>query len=419
MAQKNPNKSRGERLQGWPRPRGGIARAAGLNPIRMALLIVLAMGGVFGGYFIGKYVNPAPTPPSTNNVQASPTDKKQAEQIAETDYHLHAHEEPLPRNIVVQQNGTLQRIDLPAPEIEIDFSALAPVESDTVEKSNDVASTATDDDAPDQRSEPAPAASFELARAMPSGLADMQRSNAASLPPWQRYAVPVDWDSRPKIVVVMDDLGLNRRGARRTWSLPGPLTLSFMAYSENLEAQTQAAKAAGHEIMLHVPMEPTSASINPGPNVLLSGMPAEELRRNVVWNLDQTQGYVGINNHMGSRFTSDRESMDVVVAELRKRGLLFLDSITSSSSVAHTAARTAGIPYAVRNIFLDHDDDLAAINRQLERLEKLAKRSGLAIAIGHPRSKTLDALEAWLPTLEEKGFQLVPISAVAQIASIE
>jgi len=139
------------------------------------------------------------------------------------------------------------------------------------------------------------------------------------------------------------------------------------------------------------------------------------LLKSINWNLDQTDKVVGINNHMGSRFTSDLEGMQTVTEVLNERGLLFLDSVTSGSSVAHTAAEDAGIPFAVRNVFLDHEDDLASIKRQLRATESVAKRTGVAIAIGHPRDKTLEALGEWLPTLSERGFQLVPISAVVKI----
>jgi len=145
-------------------------------------------------------------------------------------------------------------------------------------------------------------------------------------------------------------------------------------------------------------------------------MPESELIKNINWNLDQMSGYVGINNHMGSRFTADREGMTTVIKALKKRGYLFLDSVTSSKSVAHDTARDGGIPFAVRNVFLDHDDDLDEIRNQLRHTEQIAKRTGLAIAIGHPRDKTIEALKTWLPTLEKKGFQLVPISAVVRIA---
>ena len=200
-------------------------------------------------------------------------------------------------------------------------------------------------------------------------------------------------------------------------ALPGPLTLSFLAYADDLAHQTQNAHAAGHELMLHVPMEPGAGNIDPGPNVLLTGMSKDELLKSLRWNLDQMQGYVGINNHMGSRFTADSDAMQIVVGELRRRGLLFLDSVTSGKSVAHNMARDAGIPFAIRNVFLDHDDDEAAIRRQLNQVERIARQTGLAIAIGHPREKTLNVLDTWLKSVAGKGFQLVPVSAVARVAA--
>jgi polysaccharide deacetylase 2 family uncharacterized protein YibQ len=256
----------------------------------------------------------------------------------------------------------------------------------------------------------------QLVRAMPDDIAALQASDAAALPAWQRFAVPASLDTRPKIVIVMDDLGLDRRRTRRTWQLPGPLTLSFMAYAEDLDDQTKSAKKAGHELMLHVPMEPSSATIDPGPNVLLSGMAKTELKKNIAWNLDQVSGYVGINNHMGSRFTADTDGMRTVADVLKQRGLLFLDSVTAGNTVAHDVARDAGIPFAVRNVFIDHEDDVKAIERQLRRVEEVARETGLAVAIGHPREHTLAVLKPWLKSLDAAGFQLVPISAVARIA---
>jgi len=258
-------------------------------------------------------------------------------------------------------------------------------------------------------------ASIKSIRALPENIAELQQADAEALPAWQRYALPVTLSDKPLIVIVIDDVGLDRRRARQTIELPGPLTLSYMAYAEDLMQQTQKARAKGHELMLHVPMEPSSSSINPGPNVLLSGMPEDELLKNITWSLDQMTGYVGINNHMGSRFTSDRASMKIVVGALQARGHMFLDSVTSGKTVAHDVAREGGIPFAVRNVFLDHKDDLAAIKRQLRRTEQIAKRTGVAIAIGHPRDNTIEALREWLPDLNERGFQLVPISAVVRI----
>lgn len=440
MSGRSSNKDNAKRVKatGWPRPERKIGHSFGLNPFRMAALVILAVAGVLGGYLLGKYVKPT-SPPAIENSQPdiAPTPQSQPSKTSKkTDNHLH-YEESLPRNIVIQENGELKRIALPEPDMMLDLdNQSTEVEKKTDTPGESVAATAPQTTAeadtdvtaskeePQAEAKPKPAREVakrppsDLVRAMPEDLVTLQKTSADSLPPWLRNAVPVELDStKAKIVIVMDDLGLNRRQARQTVALPAPLTLSYMAYADDLNKQISQARTAGHELMLHVPMEPRSISIDPGPNVLLSGLPRDELLKSINWNLDQTDNVVGINNHMGSRFTSDLEGMQTVTEVLNERGLLFLDSVTSGSSVAHTAAEDAGIPFAVRNVFLDHEDDLASIKRQLQVTESVAKRTGVAIAIGHPREKTLEALKEWLPTLSERGFQLVPISAVVKIKS--
>ncbi len=234
---------------------------------------------------------------------------------------------------------------------------------------------------------------------------------------WERNAVPVAVsDDRPMIAVVLDDLGLNRRGTRAAMALPGPLTLAFMTYAEGLADMARKSRANGHELMLHVPMEPENLTENnPGPNVLTTGLDSQEIARRLDWGLDRFDGFVGINNHMGSRFTSDLAGMQVVMKALKSRGLLFLDSMTSGKSVGAVAAAAAGVPFATRDIFLDNTPTQAAtIWVQLSRLEALARRQGYAVAIGHPHDNTVKVLSEWLRTLEARGFQLVPVSSIVR-----
>ena len=233
---------------------------------------------------------------------------------------------------------------------------------------------------------------------------------------WQRFAVPVaNLGTRPMIAVVLDDLGLNRTGTRRAIALPGPLTLSFMTYAEDLGRMAGQARAAGHELMLHVPMEPRDASYDPGPNVLGSDLPDAELARRLDWGLERFDGFVGVNNHMGSRFTASPRGMAAVMGALRSRGLLFLDSVTSPASVGAAMARHAGVAYAERDIFLDNEwSDRAAIARQFAQLEAVALRRGSAIGIAHPHRATLDVLARWLPQARARGFAIVPVSAIVR-----
>jgi|GEM_PF-912426 len=231
-------------------------------------------------------------------------------------------------------------------------------------------------------------------------------------PSWLRNAVSAAVaDERPIIAIVLDDLGLNRPNTAKLNSLPSPLTLAFLPYAGRIEAQTEAALAAGHELMLHLPMEPFGADW-PGPDALTTKIDQDEFVTRLVKNLDRFEGFVGINNHMGSRLTSDPSRMDVVMRELRKRDVLFLDSRTSPRSVAVDMAGQNGVPNTTRDIFLDHVIDLQAIKRQLARTERVARQTGSAVAIGHPHGSTIEALREWLPSLEQRGFRLAPISAV-------
>ena len=235
-------------------------------------------------------------------------------------------------------------------------------------------------------------------------------------PVWLANAVPAgEAAGRPMVAIVFDDLGLNRPNARRVIALPGPLTLSFMTYADDLDAMTASARAAGHELLVHMPMEPIDDSLDAGRNVLSVALDTDEVRRRLEWGLGRFSGYVGINNHMGSRFTAYPSGMAVVMAELKRRGLLFLDSKTAVSSVGGRLADRLGVPFIERDIFIDNaPDDPESMRRQLGRLETLARQRGAAVGIGHPHSATIDVLASWLAGLSDRGFVLVPISALVQ-----
>lgn len=238
-------------------------------------------------------------------------------------------------------------------------------------------------------------------------------------PAWRRFAAaaPVH-DVRPMIAVVIDDMGMDRRRTARATELPGPLTLSFLPYAGDLPEQTARARAGGHELLVHVGMEPTSGSVDPGPNVLLTREPVEETRRRLVWGLERFEGYVGINNHMGSRFTADARGMATVMEELHDRGLLYLDSRTTPRTVGPAEARRAGVPFAERSVFLDPLGGVTTVQSQLAEAEAVARRRGYVVAIGHPHDATLDALQAWLPRLDARGFLLAPLSMVVAARTV-
>jgi polysaccharide deacetylase 2 family uncharacterized protein YibQ len=309
---------------------------------------------------------------------------------------------------LARQAARVARIETPAPEHvaqPAELPALAapvPGPVSTPETYPELPVTRVD---PASSAAPATPAAPATAGLQPEYPAD---TVSAPMPSPDTVAPPAS--SKPMIAIVIDDMGVDQRRSARAMKLPGKVTLSFLPYARHLKQQAAAAAATGHEIMLHVAMEPESPEADPGPNVLLSGAPQGELLAALRWNLDQMGGYGGINNHMGSRFTRDLAGMRVVMGELKARGLFFLDSVTSRDSVGARTAREAGVPFATRDIFIDHKDDEAFVHKQLAKVEAEARKRGSAIAIAHPRDITLKALSAWLSRVQAEGFELVGIS---------
>lgn len=233
-----------------------------------------------------------------------------------------------------------------------------------------------------------------------------------ALPAWRRYAaVPQAAPRDPMVAIVLDDMGPNRRGTERALNLPATITFAFLPYAPQVADFVKAARAQGHEILVHVPMEPVGRA-DPGPHALRTDETAQDIRADLAWSLSRFDGYVGINNHMGSRFTANAEDMRVVMEELKTRGLLFLDSRTSAETRAADVARAAGLPTLSRDVFLDHDEEGAEVDAELGKLERLARERGFAIAIGHPHAGTLDILEKWIPHARANGIAIVPLTAI-------
>ena len=220
---------------------------------------------------------------------------------------------------------------------------------------------------------------------------------------------------KPVIAIVIDDMGLDRKRTARVLDLDARLTVAYLPYSPDVKKQTAVAQSKGHEVIVHLPMQPERSTANPGPDFLEVNIAAEELRARIKKNLDAFTGYEGINNHMGSKFTRDATGIDVLMDELKKRDLFFLDSKTAADSVAEDMAFKNGVPTTHRDVFLDHFDDAARVEKALMQTERIARKNGSAIAIGHPKDVTIEALQKWLPTLEEKGFQLAPVAEVIRL----
>jgi polysaccharide deacetylase 2 family uncharacterized protein YibQ len=177
---------------------------------------------------------------------------------------------------------------------------------------------------------------------------------------------------------------------------------------------TEAGKlpARRREIFLHLPMEPQGyPDVDPGPRVVLVGMSGDRVAELLDEALHALPNISGVNNHMGSAATADAPTMRTLMAELKARDLIFLDSLTSANSVAYQTARAAGVPAARNRIFLDHDrQDQDRIRSRLRALVQAARASGFAIGIGHPHPATLQVLREELPRLQAEGVEFVTVS---------
>lgn len=252
-------------------------------------------------------------------------------------------------------------------------------------------------------------------RSLPPVRISPPAADTSDEPAWIANAQPTaPPDGRPEIAVIIDDAGVDRAHTAVAIRLKGPLTISFLPYAADLAGQARAARANRHEVMLHIPMEPHGAFAEPEPHLLRIRQGPVEIQRRLSRGLDALPGIVGINNHMGSLFTSDPYALAPVMEELARRGLLFVDSRTTARSLAQDSARAHGLPNAGRDVFLDHYEGQAEVRKRLIETERVARKQGYAIAIGHPRAATLAELAIWLDEVESKGFRLVPVSAVVR-----
>ena len=219
----------------------------------------------------------------------------------------------------------------------------------------------------------------------------------------------------PRISVVLTGLGPSPAAATAAIRLPGEVTLGFASYARNLQAWIDLARAAGHEVLLDIPMEPVSyPRDDPGPLLLLTSLSDAENLDRLAWHLSRATGYVGVTHDMGSRFTASAERMRPILAALKARGLLYLDSWTTRRSVGAKLASAIGMPWVANDRFLDPQASRPAITEEFAAIQRIARRDDEAIAIGHAFPITLDLLNEWLPTLRRRGFVLAPVSALAR-----
>lgn len=238
-------------------------------------------------------------------------------------------------------------------------------------------------------------------------------------PLYVKHSQKIQLDSgKAKIAIVLDDLGVNVQNSQLAIDvLPKEITFAFLPYGKGTSNQIKQAYQAGHESMLHLPTEPTS-SIDPGPNALLDSMSKEEIEKLTRYNINQLLDYiVGVNNHMGSKFTANQKNMEYVLKIVNENDLFFLDSFTTAKTKVSQAQQNIvpDMPLLRRNVFLDHKQTKQFIEGQLAKAESIAKTNGFSIAIGHPHKITIEVLNNWIKTLESKNIQLVPITNILEL----
>lgn len=233
---------------------------------------------------------------------------------------------------------------------------------------------------------------------------------------WQEYARPFsDDDNRPRIAIIVTGIGLSAKNTRNAIeTLPPQVVLAFSPYGRTLQDLMDEARSAGHESLLMVPTEPMNYPENdPGPHSLMTEASVRDNLKRLDWLLSQVSGYVGVINHMGSKFTASETAVTPFLEDIKARGLMFVDSRASRFSMAAQVSRRLSLPRAINNRYIDNRLNADAIAQHLSGLENTARTYGAALGVARAYPITLRQINTWAKTLEERGFVLVPVSAIA------
>ncbi|ANW04991.1 divergent polysaccharide deacetylase family protein [Bradyrhizobium icense] len=238
---------------------------------------------------------------------------------------------------------------------------------------------------------------------------------ADGLKPFTVYAADADRTKAAKMPVVAIVIGGLGVGAAKTadaiMKLPPAVTLAFTPYGADPAKLAERARAQRHEILLQVPMEPFDYPDNdPGPQTLLTTLTAEQNIDRLYWHLSRFQGYAGIANFMGARFTATDTVMQPIIREAAKRGLGYLDDGSSPRSAAPSLTAAQSVPFAKADFTIDAVPTSAEIDRTLVKLETLAKERGLAVGVASALPVSIERIAAWIKTLESRGIMLVPLT---------
>ena len=220
--------------------------------------------------------------------------------------------------------------------------------------------------------------------------------------------------ARPKIAILLGGMGLNPKLTQQAIrELPSDVTFAFAPYGDDLQKQVNKARADGHEVLLQLPMEPIGyPANNPGPKTLLADADKAANLESLHWHMSRFVGYTGITNYMGGRLLSTPSALKPVMAEMSKRGLVYLEDATTALTVSEAVAKETRLSERRAQVVIDADPTPQSIAAALELLEGEARANGFAIGTGSGLEVTVDSVKAWAGQLQNKGILLVPISAM-------
>jgi len=217
---------------------------------------------------------------------------------------------------------------------------------------------------------------------------------------------------KPKIALVISGMGINVKLTNQAIrELPGFVTFAFAPYGRDLQTMINAARKRGHEVILHLPMEPFGyPGVNPGPRTLLASAEPQDNLKNLKWMMSRFSGYSGVTNYLGAKFTTDGGALLPVFSQIKSRGLVYFDDSTNGETLTGSIARAVQLPKRTADIAINANGSFSAIQQSLTELEDMARRKGFAIGTATGLAETIDAVEAWSRDLEERGVLLVPLS---------
>jgi polysaccharide deacetylase 2 family uncharacterized protein YibQ len=228
----------------------------------------------------------------------------------------------------------------------------------------------------------------------------------------QTFKAPEEKEIIPRVALVLDDFGYTKKNLKTLETIDVSLTIAVLPNAPYSRVVSEFAGEKGIEAILHLPMEPESDKVKLEEKTIMISMEPGQIKEVISQAFRDVPTATGVSNHQGSRATKDERTMETVLAEVEKRGLYYLDNLTTGDSVCERIARKKGLPYVNRDLFLDDEADELYIKGQMEKAVEVAKRRGFAVVVGHERPATLKVLQEIVPGIKDEGIEFVHLSEI-------